>query len=72
MPSDDEFLRAFFGLTLANSEFRHRDPLRLGWFAVRRHGDGAAELDKNPRCGTGAARGCSDLRRELPGKTPTW
>jgi hypothetical protein len=30
---DDEFLRAFFGLTLANSEFRHRDHLRLAWLA---------------------------------------
>ena len=26
---DDDFLHAFFGLTLANSEFRHRDHLRL-------------------------------------------
>jgi len=26
---DDEFLHAFFGLTLANPEFRHRDHLRL-------------------------------------------
>jgi hypothetical protein len=43
MPSDDEFLRAFFGLTLANSEFRHRDHLRLAWLAVRRHGTDAAE-----------------------------
>ena len=38
MLPDDEFLRAFFGLTLANSEFRHRDHLRLAWLAVRRHG----------------------------------
>ena len=43
MPSDEDFLRAIFGLTLANSEFRHRDHLRLAWLAVRRHGDGAAE-----------------------------
>ena len=43
LPSDEDFLRAFFGLTLANSEFRHRDHLRLAWLAVRRHGDGAAE-----------------------------
>jgi hypothetical protein len=43
LPSDDEFLRAFFGLTVANSEFRHRDHLRLAWLAVRRHGTGAAE-----------------------------
>ena len=40
---DDEFLRAFFGLTLANSEFHHRDHLRLAWLAVRRHGPDAAE-----------------------------
>jgi hypothetical protein len=40
---DDEFLRAFFGLTLSNSEFRHRDHLRLAWLAVRRHGAGVAE-----------------------------
>jgi hypothetical protein len=43
MISDDEFLHAFFALTLANSEFRHRDHLRLAWLAVRRHGAGAAE-----------------------------
>jgi hypothetical protein len=43
MLPDDEFLHAFFGLTLANSEFRHRDHLRLAWLAVRRHGAGAAE-----------------------------
>jgi hypothetical protein len=43
MTPDDEFLHAFFGLTLANSEFRHRDHLRLAWMAVRRHGPRAAE-----------------------------
>jgi len=43
MLPDDEFLRAFFGLTLPNSEFRHRDHLRLAWLAVRRHGEAAAE-----------------------------
>ena len=43
MTPDDEFLRAFFGLTLPNSEFRHRDHLRLAWLAVRRHGASAAE-----------------------------
>lgn len=43
MLPDDEFLRAFFGLTLPNSEFRHRDHLRLAWLAVRRHGGDAAE-----------------------------
>ena len=43
MLPDDEFLRAFFGLTLPNSEFCHRDHLRLAWLAVRRHGAGAAE-----------------------------
>jgi hypothetical protein len=43
MIPDDEFLHAFFALTLANSEFRHRGHLRLAWLAVRRHGAGAAE-----------------------------
>jgi hypothetical protein len=43
MLSDDEFLRAFFSLTLPNSEFRHRDHLRLTWLAVRRHGGEMAE-----------------------------
>jgi hypothetical protein len=43
MLPDDEFLRAFFGLTLANSEFRHRDHLHLAWLTVRRHGAFAAE-----------------------------
>jgi hypothetical protein len=43
MLPDDEFLRAFFGLTLPNSEFRHRDHLRLAWLAVRRHGSTDAE-----------------------------
>jgi hypothetical protein len=43
MTPDDEFLRAFFGLTLPNSEFHHRDHLRLAWLAVRRHGAGPAE-----------------------------
>ena len=43
MTPDDEFLRAFFGLSLADFEFRHRDHLRLAWLAVRRHGGGAAE-----------------------------
>jgi N-formylglutamate deformylase len=43
MIPDDEFLRAFFGLTLPSSEFRHRDHLRLAWLAVRRHGGDVAE-----------------------------
>jgi hypothetical protein len=43
MIPDDEFLHAFFSLTLANSEFRHRDHLRLSWLAVRRHGGSLAE-----------------------------
>ena len=43
MTPDDEFLRAFFGLTLPNSEFHHRDHLRLAWLAVTRHGSAAAE-----------------------------
>ncbi|MGA7910046.1 MAG: hypothetical protein WB682_05245 [Candidatus Dormiibacterota bacterium] len=43
MLSDDEFLRAFFNRTLASSEFRNREHLRLAWLAVRRHGGSAAE-----------------------------
>jgi N-formylglutamate deformylase len=43
MTPDDEFLRAFFALTLPNSEFHHRDHLRLAWLAVRRHGGAGAE-----------------------------
>ena len=43
MIPDDEFLRAFFGLTLPSSEFRHPDHLRLAWLAVRRHGGDVAE-----------------------------
>jgi len=29
--TDDEFLRAFFSLTLPNSGFHHRDHVRLAW-----------------------------------------
>jgi hypothetical protein len=43
MTPDDEFLRAFFALELPNSEFHHRDHLRLAWLAVRRDGGSAAE-----------------------------
>jgi hypothetical protein len=43
MIPNDEFLHAFFGLTLPNSEFHHRDHLRLAWLAVRRHGGARAE-----------------------------
>jgi hypothetical protein len=43
MLPDDEFLHAFFALTLPNSDFRHRDHLRLAWLAVRRHGVSVAE-----------------------------
>ena len=38
MVSDDEFLHAFFSAELANSDFHHRDHLRLAWLVVRRHG----------------------------------
>lgn len=38
MLSNDEFLRAFFSAELANSNFHHRDHLRLAWLVVRRHG----------------------------------
>lgn len=41
--TDDEFLRAFFTLTLPPSAFHHRDHLRLAWLVVRRHGAAAAE-----------------------------
>lgn len=40
--TDDEFLRAFFSLTLPHTGFHHRDHLRLAWLVVRRHGAGAA------------------------------
>jgi hypothetical protein len=43
MTPDDEFLRAFFDLTLPNSQFHHRDHLRLAWLAVRRHSAVSAE-----------------------------
>ena len=43
MLPDDGCLRAFCGQTLDKSEFRHRDPRRLAWLAVRRHGSAAAE-----------------------------
>jgi hypothetical protein len=43
MTPDDEFLRAFLALTLPNSEFHHRDHLRLAWLAVRRQDGSAAE-----------------------------
>jgi len=36
--TDDEFLRAFFSLSLPSGEFHHRDHLRLTWLVVRRHG----------------------------------
>jgi hypothetical protein len=40
--TDDEFLHAFFSLTLPHSAFRHRDHLRLAWLVARRHGAQAA------------------------------
>ncbi len=43
MVSDDEFLRAFFSAELANSDFHHRDHLRLAWLMVRRQGAAEAE-----------------------------
>lgn len=42
--TDDEFLRAFFSLTLPGSGLHHRDHLRLAWLEVRRHG-GVSALD---------------------------
>jgi hypothetical protein len=38
MLSDDAFLHAFFSGELANSDFHHRDHLRLAWLMVRRYG----------------------------------
>ena len=38
MLPDDEFLHAFFSAELANSDFHHRDHLRLTWLVLRRHG----------------------------------
>jgi hypothetical protein len=43
MLPDDEFLRAFFTAELANSDFHHRDHLRLAWLSVRRHDPVEAE-----------------------------
>jgi hypothetical protein len=43
MLPDDDFLHAFFGLTLGNSEFLHRDHLRLAWLVVRKHDGNEAE-----------------------------
>lgn len=43
MLSDDEFLHAFFSAELANSDFHHRDHLRLTWLVVRRYGPAEAE-----------------------------
>jgi hypothetical protein len=40
--TDDEFLRAFFSLSLPNAAFHHRDHLRLTWLVVRRDGAAAA------------------------------
>ena len=40
--TDDEFLHAFFALTLPHAAFRHRDHLRLAWLVARRHGREAA------------------------------
>ncbi|HXM56541.1 MAG TPA: hypothetical protein VOB72_14190 [Candidatus Dormibacteraeota bacterium] len=40
--TDDEFLHAFFTLTLPHAAFHHRDHLRLAWLAARRHGGQAA------------------------------
>ena len=41
--TDDEFLHAFFSLSLPPSAFRHRDHVRLAWLVVRRRGAAAAE-----------------------------
>jgi len=41
--TDQEFLRAFFDLSLDHSAFHHRDHLRLAGLVVRRDGPVAAE-----------------------------
>src|SRR5260370_30514563 len=43
MLSDDEFLHAFFSTELPNSDFHHRDHLRLTWLVVGRRGLPEAE-----------------------------
>ncbi|HWO92284.1 MAG TPA: hypothetical protein VNP53_09990 [Methylomirabilota bacterium] len=43
MLSDNDFLRAFFSAELSNSDFHHRDHLRLTWLMVWRHGPTDAE-----------------------------
>ncbi len=43
MLSDDEFLHAFFSAELPNSDFHHRDHLRLTWLVVDRRGLPEAE-----------------------------
>jgi hypothetical protein len=35
--SDDDFARSFEDCTLANSDFHHRDHVRLAWIYLRRH-----------------------------------
>jgi hypothetical protein len=36
--TDDEFLRAFFDLSLPSTDFHHRDHLRLAWLVARQRG----------------------------------
>jgi hypothetical protein len=43
MLTDDAFLHAFFSGQLANSDFHHRDHLRLAWLLTRRQGPSDAE-----------------------------
>lgn len=43
--TDDDFLQAFARGTIANSDFRHRDHLRLAWLQVRRLGCEGALLN---------------------------
>jgi hypothetical protein len=42
--NDDEFLAAFESATIANSEFRHREHLRMAWLYVRREGPTIGEV----------------------------
>lgn len=41
--TDDDFLRAFFELSLPHTAFHHVDHLRLTWLVVKREGQPAAE-----------------------------
>ncbi len=63
--TDDEFLRAFFGLTLPHSEFHHRDHVRLTWLVIHRLGeDTAAQVVAEGIRSYAAAQGHGDRYHE--------